>query len=246
MDGEVGRLIVDIERARRVTIQIIFAVGVLFVLFEALRGSYLWSKLKGEGNLWNYGCSLVYFTAGQLAIVNGALFRYRERLLRTGRRYIWWTAWILAGIGFSYLACDEMLTIHEKLGARLESAIPVLSEFYPGHADNLIVGVYGAGGVVFSLLFFFRMPVGREARAYLLVALFMLMGATLMDTVPRSLYMRYLPFRESEELLELFSGELFIAAFLSSAAVVVSGILMAVADHDKYTAASRIRVDTRS
>jgi len=246
MDGEVGRLIVDIERARKVSIQIIFAVGLLFVLFEALRGSYLWSKLKGEGNLWNYGCSLVYFTAGQLAILNGVLFRYRERLLRTGRSYIWWTAWILAAIGFSYLACDEMLTIHEKLGLRLESAIPVLGEFYPGHIDNLIVGVYGSGGVVFSLLFFFKMPVGREARAYMLAALFALVVAILMDTVPRDWYMRYLAFRESEELLELFSGVLFIAAFLSAAAKGISGVLMAVSNYDECPGVSGIAVVARS
>jgi len=219
------RLTTDIETARRRLIQSLFAIMVVFVLFEALRGEQSWSKVKAEGNLWNYGSSLQYFVAGELAFVNALLVWYAARLVRLRRRSWSFLPWTAAGAGFTFFACDEMLEVHEKIGLRIEQGIPWLAEHYSGHADNLIIFGYGLGALVFAAALFKSMLLSRPAKAYFLAGMISIGTAVMMDLVPRDLYILYLPLRETEELLELLAGFLFAASFLSAAAFSISRIL---------------------
>ena len=219
------RLIGDIEKARRLVILGLFVGAVLFVLFEALRGHHFWSKIKGEGNLWNYGSSLQYFMAAELALLNGVLLGYYQALLGQGRRAWSWLPWAAAGLAFAFFACDEMLEVHEKVGLALERSVPGLSAIYSGRADNLIFLGYAVGAIVFSIVFFRTMSAQRESGRYFIAGLGMIAAASLLDVLPRELYVGHLPFRESEELLELFAGFAFTAAFISSGAHTLTRIL---------------------
>ena len=223
MRGE--QLIGDIEKARKLAIWGLFIAIVLFVLFEALRGEHFWSKIKCEGNLWNYGSSLIYFTAAEMAIVNAVLFAYYDRLASDGRRSWIWALWAVVGAAFIFFACDEMLEIHEKVGLAIERAVPTLKRYYAGRADNLIIAGYAVGAVLFGFAFLRRMAAGREARAYFISGFVAIVLASGLDVIPRGFYLHYLPFRETEELLEVLAGFLFAAAFISSAAVMLAKIL---------------------
>jgi hypothetical protein len=150
-----------------------------------------------------------------------------------GMRSRQWISWAAAGVAFIYFACDEMLTIHEKVGVLLEDLLPRLASAYPGHADNLITGVYGLGALLFTVVFFRGAIADRRARAYYIVGFAMVGAATVMDIVPRELYIGYLPFRETEEFLELFAGFSFTAAFVSTGASLLVRVLEVHADADK-------------
>ena len=243
----VGRLTDAVERVRRLAILGLFACVLIFVLFEALRGEQFWNKIKGEGNLWNYGSSLLYFMAAEMAIVNAILLGYyRNSVRRDGRSWQWLT-WAAAGAAFVFFACDEMLEVHEKLGLAMERSLPWLKQVYPGQADNLISAAYLTGAVVFVLVFFRFLPVGRQASMYLIGAFSMIAFAVVLDVAPRWLYISYLPFRETEELLEVFAGFSFTAAFISSGAYVLSRILRAFADLERVVEfrIGGAKVDTR-
>jgi hypothetical protein len=230
----------DLEKARKAIIWGLLVVITAFVLFEALRGQHFWNKIKGEGNLWNYGSSLIYFMVGELAIVNAMLLAYRKKLDPRISHSWGVPAWTAAGLAFIFAACDEMLEVHEKVGGWLERSIPLLLAWYPGHADNLIIGVYGLGMLLFAAIFFRELSAGSRSRGYFIVGLLAMVGAVSLDVIPRALYINHLPFRETEELLEVLAGYLFTAAFISTAAVSIVGILRA------YDEAGVTRDDTKA
>ena len=217
----------DLEKARKAIIWGLLVVITAFVLFEALRGQHFWNKIKGEGNLWNYGSSLIYFMVGELAIVNAILLAYRKKLDPRISRSWGVPAWTAAGLAFTFAACDEMLQVHEKAGAVMERSAPWLCSIYPGHTENIILGSYVALAALFAIVFFKDLSAGSRSRGYFAAGILSLATATLMDAVPRELYINLLPFRETEELLEVLAGYLFTAAFISTAAASIVGILRA-------------------
>ena len=221
------RLAADLERARRLTILALFVMVILFILFEALRGEHFWNKVKGEGNLWNYGSSLVYFMVGEMAIVNAVLVGYHERITEERGRSWRVLIWAAVGAAFVFFACDEMLTIHEKLGLAIESSMPWVSHVYPGRADNLITAGYGLGAVLFTIFLLRSLQIDSKTRGYFFAGMLMTIGAAALDVIPRELYVNYLPFRETEELLEVFAGFSFTASFISFGAFTLAGILRA-------------------
>jgi hypothetical protein len=225
MTQRYGRIAEDIERMRRLVLLGLFAVLVMFVFFEALRGAQFWNKVKGEGNLWNYGSSLQYFMAGQMAFLNAILFRYYGGLSRSPGVVKQPMIWALAGAAFVFFACDEMLEVHEKLGLAIERSIPAIHHYYPGHADNLITGLYAVGGLFFAVSFLRGMAPGRAVRWYFVSAMGIMILSTAMDVIPKDLYVRYLPVRETEELMELLAGFLFMAAFMSVASLTTIRVL---------------------
>jgi len=234
---EVNRqLIEDVEKARRRIILGLFVAITVFIVFEALRGEQFWNKLKSEGNLWNYGSSLVFFMAGQGAILTAILLSYQGRGSNPRPNRWVWLPWAVAGAALVFLACDEMLSIHEKLGLALERSVPRLQEAYPGHADNLIVGVYALGALLFAPSFFRGDASDRRARAYLIAGFAMIAAAGLLDALPKEMYIRYLPFRETEELLEVYAGFSLNAAFFSTAALALTRILRAQDDESREAA----------
>lgn len=219
------RLIRDMEHSRRVLITALFFGLIAFILFEALRGHTFWNKIKSEGNLWNYGSSLVYFMAGEIAVANAWLVRHQSRLIGS-KRVAWsWLPWAAVGVAFTYFACDEMLCIHEKIGLAIERSVPLLHQMMPGRADGLIMAAYGLGGIMFSIAFFRGKTINRLAKRYLLAAFIMIVSAEMLDVMPKDWYIQYLPFRETEELLEVFAGWGFIAAFMTFTTSVVSRLL---------------------
>ena len=221
------QLIQDIEKARRLVILGLFAAIVVFVLFEALRGEHYWVKVKAEGNLWNYGSSLMYFMAGEMAIVNAILLAYYGKVHGQVTRSWSWMAWAAAGAAFVFFACDEMLEVHEKVGLAMERSIPWLHRMFPNRVDGLIIAGYAIGAILFSISFFRGPLISREARAYFIWGFVTIGLASGLDATPRHLYINYLPLRETEELLELFAGFAFTAAFISSGAVIGARILHA-------------------
>jgi len=221
------QLIQDIEKARRLVIRGLFAAIVVFVLFEALRGEHYWVKVKAEGNLWNYGSSLMYFMAGEMAIVNAILLAYCRKVDGQVTRSWSWMAWAAAGAAFVFFACDEMLELHEKVGLAMERSIPWLHQMFPNRVDGLIVAGYAIGAVLFAFSFFRGPLISREARAYFIWGFVTIGLASGLDATPRQLYINYLPLRETEELLELFAGFAFTAAFISSGTAIGSRILRA-------------------
>lgn len=219
------KIISDIEGMRKSMIRALFALVVVFILFEALRGQHFWNKVKGEGNLWNYGSSLDYVFAGELAFLNAILVGYLHRLSGFGRRSWAWMPWAATGAAFVFLGCDEMLCIHEKAGVMLQNSFPALAKGPEGMADGLVMGVYVVASLVFSFLFMKALLPNRAARQYFASALSMVALVGLFEVVPRDLYINHLPFRETEELVELFAGWAFAAAFLTAAAAKISDIL---------------------
>ena len=219
------RLISDMEAMCRLLILGLFVGLVLFILIEALRGHHFWNKVKGEGNLWNYGSSLIYLFAGQVAALNAILTRYASGARRGGRRSRAWALWLAVAVAFAFFACDEMLAIHEQLGVMLERALPSLHGAPQGEGDGLIFAVYVLGSLAFSLVFLKKLPAGGESARYFVAGLVMVGIVGVFEVVPRDLYIGYLPFRETEELLEVFAGWAFSAAFMSSATRTLTEIL---------------------
>lgn len=224
MTRQYDRLLGDIEKIRKLVILGLLAGMVVFIFFEALRGHHFWSKVKGEGNLWNYGSSLNDFLVAEVAILNAILVAYYDKLRRT--RITWaWVPWAAVGVAFTFFACDEMLCIHEKLGAALETRLPWIGANFPGEGDGAIFMSYMVGGLAFSIPLFRSLLARIEAKRYFIAALIMIGMASVLDIVPRHLYIARLPFREMEELLELFAGWSFTAAFLTSGALIIERIL---------------------
>lgn len=217
-------LISDMEAMRRRLILGLFVGLVLFILFEALTGQHYWSKVKGEGNLWNYGSSLIFLFAGQMAALNAILTRYVSGVGRSRRRSRAWALWLAIAVAFAFFACDEMLTIHEQLGVMLARAFPS-THASGSEADGMIFAAYVLGSMAFSLVFLKKLPAGGESARYFVAGLAMVIIVGVFEVVPRDLYTGYLPFRETEELLEVFAGWAFSAAFMSSATRTLTEIL---------------------
>ena len=219
-----GDLAAELEKLRRGLIAALFVGVVVFILFEALRGYHYWDKVKGEGNLWNYGSSLLYFLVGELAILNAIVDDYRRKL--AGRRQPLVTMmWVGIGAAFTYFACDEMLQIHERLGLVLQEYVPSL-----GEGDGAIMAAFAVIGLVSGLLFIRKMLAGRLAFRYFLAGLLSATMAGVLDVIPRDLYIGHLPFRETEELAEVFAAWAFSSAFITSAVCTLAGILSGMSE----------------
>jgi hypothetical protein len=220
------KLIIDIERLRRYFILGLFALITVFIVFEATRGAYYWSKVKGEGNLWNYGSSLNFVLAGEIALLNAVLVGYYHGQINPGKKSWTWLPWAATAVAFLFLGCDEMLCIHEKLGIMLHNKAPHLMGGFLSDNDGLVMATYMTVALGFSLLFMRRLLTNRLSRWYFAAAMAMMVLVGLFEVAPRELYISYLPFRETEELVEFYAAWAFSSAFISVAAGALSGILM--------------------
>jgi len=144
---------------------------------------------------------------------------------RARRRSQAWALWAAVAIAFAFFACDEMLTIHEQLGVMLEKALPWLNGAPQGEGDGVIFAVYVLASLAFSFVFLKKLLMGGASARYFVAGLVMVVIVGVFEVVPRDLYMGYLPFRETEELLEVFAGWAFSAAFMSSATRTLTEIL---------------------
>ncbi len=219
------RLIADTERARVRLIQLWITSLAVFVTVEALRGAHYWSKVKGPYCLFEYGSSLDYFVAGEFALVNAALMYYLGRLHNQARGFWSWAPWLMVGLSGIYFAADEFLCIHKKLGADVEHTYTGLLRFFPAGGDTVVTATYVAAAIVCILLFFNRMMVARKARAYAFAGMGLFGVLAVLDIVPKSLWIGYMPFRETKELVELLVGWVAGATFISASAHTFTEIL---------------------
>lgn len=225
MPADSSRLTADIEKARRSLILGLLIVLAAFVVIEALRGHHFWSKVKGEGNLFNYGSSLDYFVAGEFAIVNAFLVRYYHKLLHPSRRSYAWLPWIGLGMAGVYFACDEMLTVHENLGLALEHSHPAILHFFPAGGDTVVTSSYMLLAFIFTVVYFRRMRLDRGTRRYFFAGFGLVALLTALDVIPKVIWINYMPFRETKEMIELLVGWTFASAYVTTGAFLISRIL---------------------
>ncbi len=219
------RIAFDLERARKLIIQGLFVALVCFILFEALRGHQYWSKVKGEGNLWNYGSSLDYAFAGEMAALNALIVYYCSKLSGARMRKWVWVPWALTAAALLFFACDEMLCIHEKAGLILQSHVHALQHSRQGRGDGIVMGAYVLCTMVFSSAVLGRLLTTRASRIYFAIGLLGVAILGLFEGNPSGTLKNYMPFRETEELVEVFAGWAFTSAFLSTAVDRLSWIL---------------------
>ena len=219
------RLIADVEKARARLIQLWIVSLVVFVTVEALRGAHYWNKVKGPYSLFEYGSSLDYFVAGEFALVNAALVYYLGKLTRQGHSFWSWAPWLAVGLSGVYFAADEFLCIHKKLGADVEHTGTGLLRFFPAGGDTVVTASYVAAAAVCMLVFFNRMMVARKARTYAFAGIGLLAVLAALDITPKNLWIGYMPFRDTKELVELLVGWVAGATFISASAHTFTNIL---------------------
>lgn len=206
-----------IERVQRIGLPLFLLLLTAFVLFEGSRGKTFGSKILSEGDLWNYVSSLVYFIAGEMAVLNAILVGRRWRRANPGQWTLAWLPWAMVGAAFTFSAFDEMLEIHEKLRHAVEQAIPFLNHAYPGHGSRFMLVAYLACSLVFAVVVLWRSLSGRLSKLYL-AAGFLLVGlAVACDSLPHLPWFGVGAWAVIEELSELYAGAAFVASFASSA-----------------------------
>jgi hypothetical protein len=225
MTSSSDRLIADVEKARMRLIQLWIISLVVFVTVEALRGVHYWNKVKGPYCLFDYGSSLDYFVAGEFALVNAALVYYYGKISNRARNFREWAPWLMVGLSGVFFAADEFLGIHKKLGASVEHTHTGLLRFFPAGGDTVVTATYVAAAAVCMLFFFNRMMIDRTARTYAFVGMGLLGVLATLDIVPKHLWIGYMPFRETKELVELSVGWVAGATFISASAHTFTGIL---------------------
>jgi hypothetical protein len=225
MTSSSDRFIADVEKARVRLIQLWIVSLVVFVTVEALRGAHYWNKVKGPYCLFEYGSSLDYFVAGEFALVNAALVYYYGKISNRAHNFRTWAPWLMVGLSGVYFAADEFLCIHKKLGASIEHTSTGLLRFFPAGGDTVVTATYVAAAAVCMLIFFNRMMVDRTARTYAFVGMGLLGVLATLDIVPKNLWIGYMPFRETKELVELSVGWVAGATFISASARTFTEIL---------------------
>ncbi|MGI8927345.1 MAG: hypothetical protein ACR2HN_11985 [Tepidiformaceae bacterium] len=150
---------------------------------------------------------LVIDVAGSLALLGcGVLGVWTWR--RAGARFDGSLYWVLAGAGLIYLAVDERLSLHERLGRRLDRA----GFDAPGtnHADDAVLLAFALAGLCVSLAFVRELMRHRAVLAPLLVGGMVTALALAIDALaPVEGWAPVI-----EEHLELAGCALFLLAFV--------------------------------
>jgi hypothetical protein len=249
----------DIERARRLTIDFMALIAFLFVAAHLFRLDR-WAALTTEFNAWSYGTALMWFTVGELAVIDGILLRYLHKLDGADSGSRSWMAWMAAGLAFVYFSFDDMLTIHELLGTWIEDNMPGLMQIYRLPSDTIITSIYALSVGALLIVFFRIFAPDRRIRTYLLIGAAAMVAKYAVDAIPRQHSADFLAVKDQlsvamqktgqhitphmmkgafEGVTKMFGGLMFASAFISAGALYLARILQVLAARTQEVQAAK-------
>ena len=122
------------------------------------------------------GGFITYFSVIQLLIASyftGQIFKRRS----LGRQHPWRSpvaVWAIMSLGFSFLALDDLLMIHEFIDKSIHKLWQIQETGWSDRIDDLIIGLYGV--LAIWLLFTYR----KELKRYLFVTPLVLVAFVLL------------------------------------------------------------------
>ena len=108
------------------------------------------SRYFGEGR---YTTAVSCFELLLTAFFAFAIFFARRAVSpdRGWRAGFW--VWLMMGSGFVFLAADDALQIHERIGHTINRLLPLTGTPFAGRADDAVIGIYGLIGLFVMWLF---------------------------------------------------------------------------------------------
>lgn len=210
-----------VERARRKTLILVFLADILLIIFTLFKGHpTIWSEFDKELNLWSFGKASQMIITAFVAYINYLLVSNNRSGQRS--RPIW--PWLFLAFAFVFMACDDMLIIHERSGHAIENSVHALSRqnitFY---MDDLLEFAYGAAAIAYGLLFLRRLMPDRRTMRYYMYGVACLVIATCIGLSPA---MKSHPFPMALiQFLHIFSVYMFLTSFMHcTAAEIISAI----------------------
>jgi hypothetical protein len=117
--------------------------------------------------------------------------------------------WLLAGIGFVFLAIDELIDIHGQAGRWLEDLVTGKEPLGFHGGGDMILAVYLLVGLVVSLIYIRELAADREVLVKFFAGAFLIGLTVLIDGfVEQTSWVWVL-----EETLKLFAGSFLVGAF---------------------------------
>lgn len=137
------------KRAFRIALWADLAV-IAFAVVHGLIHSGNPSRYFGEGR---YTTAVSCFQLLLTAFFAFRMFRSRRTASpdRGWRAGFW--VWLLMGAGFVFLAADDALQFHERIGHELNGLFPMHGTVFAGRIDDMVIGGYGVIGLWVLWLF---------------------------------------------------------------------------------------------
>jgi hypothetical protein len=136
------------QRAFRFTLCATLAV-VVFAIVHGLIHSGNPSRYFGEGR---YTTAVSCFQLLLTAFFSFSIFRTRKAAADSKWMAGYWV-WLIMGGGFVFLAADDALQIHERIGHAINKLLPFTGTPFAGRADDAVIGIYGLIGLFVLWLF---------------------------------------------------------------------------------------------
>jgi hypothetical protein len=179
-----------------------FAVTILAIAFLIWLGIHVWGvpdKYFRERRAGTYYSAVLLLASGAVA---AAIARRTSE--SSARRF-----WAVAGVGFAYLALDDMLSLHEELDKALHDLMGWdRRHWLTDHLDDAIIVSYGliAAAWAYGHRHAFRSL--RWARLLLAAAFAGFAGMVVVDAIGRTPTL--------EEAMKLLSGTMIVIALLAA------------------------------
>lgn len=110
----------------------------------AVNGGEKPTSMMDEGDMFTFLSALQLLAAG---LVSLAVFRFRNRQSGPWRWRSSYTIWALMGVGFIFLAIDEISQFHENLDRWIHHGLGIAETLWTDMLDDLIVALYGLIGL---------------------------------------------------------------------------------------------------
>ncbi|MDO8683649.1 MAG: hypothetical protein Q7N50_09220 [Armatimonadota bacterium] len=218
---EAAKPISAIERARKLTLLLIFIFDVVLIAFTLMKGHpTIWTEFEREKNAWTFGNSMQAVLVAVVAYIN-CLIAFRKSG-HSSRLPAW--MWVFLACAFVFFAADDMLMFHERGGHAVEHAAPFLSRSHiVVYMDDLFELGYAVVGAIFGLTIFNKVAQGRSSTGYFVGGAASLFTATMIGLNPA---VKSIPFPLAViQILQLTALYLFFVSFVNYTSCEIASIV---------------------
>ena len=178
-----------------------------------------------EKTLATFCCALM------LLAIAWCCYQMRQQRHVSSERTFWkpeTAIWGLMSFGFAYLAVDEVAQIHESMDKLIHRVFHIQETNLTDHLDDVIVGLYGVGGIAALIAYRKELAQHRHVMPFLvagMVLFFLMVGFDYLTNGPEilgAIFKRNLTqglmatFKIAEEALKLYASACFLLAFYSA------------------------------
>lgn len=159
------------------------AVCLFFVclaLYLGRESTYFYNEFEKQGRYSGFMTvidTLLLFGSGLLMIVISRHYRLRALDKRSA------TAWVLAGLGFMWLALDELAMLHEDITWRL-NVLGVQPLFGILPRDIYVFGAYGVAALIIGVRLIPSLKIHKDCLFFLVATFVLYFGSEVVDALP--------------------------------------------------------------